>query len=114
MLDCAQQAVSRWMFPVQVTCESPAVKVQEKEKSYGLLSYMVYTVSLADPRVPSQGSLSTSLTVSSPMTDQSITIPVTVIYLADRTTAPMRCKFSSALCVPKETFSFSDVNEVNS
>uniref|UniRef100_A0A8C3QCD3 Uncharacterized protein n=1 Tax=Geospiza parvula TaxID=87175 RepID=A0A8C3QCD3_GEOPR len=61
-----------------------------KEKSYGLPSYVVYTVSLADPRVPSQGSLSTTLTVSSPMTDQSITIPVTVIYLTDRTTAPIR------------------------
>uniref|UniRef100_A0A8U7MBZ1 Nucleoporin 210 n=1 Tax=Corvus moneduloides TaxID=1196302 RepID=A0A8U7MBZ1_CORMO len=69
---------------------SPAVKVLEKEKSHGLPSYVVYTVSLADPRVPSQGSLSTTLTVSSPMTDQSISIPVTVIYLSDRTTAPMR------------------------
>uniref|UniRef100_A0A8C3NI91 Uncharacterized protein n=1 Tax=Geospiza parvula TaxID=87175 RepID=A0A8C3NI91_GEOPR len=62
---------------LEVKCESPAVKVLEKEKSYGLPSYVVYTVSLADPRVPSQGSLSTTLTVSSPMTDQSITIPVT-------------------------------------
>uniref|UniRef100_A0A8C5TEY0 Nucleoporin 210 n=1 Tax=Malurus cyaneus samueli TaxID=2593467 RepID=A0A8C5TEY0_9PASS len=79
---------------LEVKCESPAVKVLEKEKSYGLPSYVVYTVSLADPRVPSQGSLSTSLTVSSPMTDQSTTIPVTVIYLADRTTAPMRYEAS--------------------
>ncbi|KFO60925.1 Nuclear pore membrane glycoprotein 210, partial [Corvus brachyrhynchos] len=75
---------------LEVKCESPAVKVLEKEKSHGLPSYVVYTVSLADPRVPSQGSLSTTLTVSSPMTDQSISIPVTVIYLSDRTTAPMR------------------------
>ncbi|XP_039564493.1 nuclear pore membrane glycoprotein 210 [Passer montanus] len=75
---------------LEVKCESPAVKVLEKEKSYGLPSYVVYTVSLADPRVPSQGSLSTTLTVSSPLTDQSITIPVTVIYLTDRTTAPVR------------------------
>ncbi|KAF2976400.1 hypothetical protein EK904_003634 [Melospiza melodia maxima] len=75
---------------LEVKCESPAVKVLEKEKSYGLPSYVVYTVSLADPRVPSQGSLTTTLTVSSPMTDQSITIPVTVIYLTDRTTAPIR------------------------
>lgn len=96
----------RLVFPLQVKCESPAVKVLEKEKSYGLPSYVVYTVSLADPRVPSQGSLSTTLTVSSPMTDQSITIPVTVIYLTDRTTAPMRCKFISALHMPEETFSF--------
>ncbi|XP_068883797.1 nuclear pore membrane glycoprotein 210 [Aphelocoma coerulescens] len=75
---------------LEVKCESPAVKVLEKEKSRGLPSYVVYSVSLADPRVPSQGSLSTTLTVSSPMTDQSISIPVTVIYLSDRTTAPMR------------------------
>lgn len=109
-----QQSVPGWMFPVQVKCEPPAVKVLEKEKSYGLPSYVVYTVSLADPRVPSQGSLSSSVTVSSPMTDQSITIPVTVIYLTDRTTAPVRCKFSSALRMPAETFNFSDVYEVNS
>uniref|UniRef100_A0A8C0VXY7 Nucleoporin 210 n=1 Tax=Cyanistes caeruleus TaxID=156563 RepID=A0A8C0VXY7_CYACU len=82
--------VSEILDSLEVKCESPAVKVLEKEKYYGLPSYVVYTVSLADPRVPSQGSLSTTLTVSSPMTDQSITIPVTVIYLTDRTTAPMR------------------------
>ncbi|NWR58588.1 PO210 protein, partial [Bucorvus abyssinicus] len=75
---------------LEVKCGSPTVKAFEKEKSYGLPSYVVYTVSLSDPRVSSQGSLSTTLTVSSPMTDQSITIPVTVIYLADRTSAPVR------------------------
>uniref|UniRef100_A0A8B9TXM7 Nucleoporin 210 n=1 Tax=Anas platyrhynchos TaxID=8839 RepID=A0A8B9TXM7_ANAPL len=62
-----------------------SVLLEKKEKSYGLPSYVVYTVSLSDPRVSSQGTLSTTLTVSSPMTDQSITIPVTVIYLTDRT-----------------------------
>uniref|UniRef100_A0A663MKZ1 Nucleoporin 210 n=1 Tax=Athene cunicularia TaxID=194338 RepID=A0A663MKZ1_ATHCN len=75
---------------LEVKCGSPTVKAFEKEKSYGLPSYVVYTVSLSDPRVSSQGSLSTTLTVSSPMTDQSITIPVTVIYLTDRTSAPVR------------------------
>ncbi|NWS42125.1 PO210 protein, partial [Probosciger aterrimus] len=75
---------------LEVKCGSPTVKAFEKEKSYGLPSHVVYTVSLSDPRVSSQGSLSTTLTVSSPMTDQSITIPVTVIYLTDRTSAPMR------------------------
>ncbi|XP_066051848.1 nuclear pore membrane glycoprotein 210 isoform X2 [Chamaea fasciata] len=79
---------------LEVKCESPAVKVLEKEKSYGVPSYVVYTVSLADPRVPSQGSLSTTLTVSSPMTDQTLTIPVTVIYLTDRITAPIRYEAS--------------------
>ncbi|NXX77107.1 PO210 protein, partial [Urocolius indicus] len=65
---------------LEVKCGSTAVKVFEKEKSYGLPSYTVYTVSLTDPRVPSQAALSTTLTVSSPLTDQSITIPVTVVY----------------------------------
>lgn len=111
---CCPSSLFRLDVPVQVKCESPAVKVLEKEKSYGLPSYVVYTVSLADPRVPSQGSLSTTVTVSSPMTDQSITIPVTVIYLTDRTTAPIRCKFSSAFLMPEETFSFSGVYEVKS
>ncbi|NXX11332.1 PO210 protein, partial [Podargus strigoides] len=75
---------------LEVTCGSPTVKAFVKEKSYGLPSYVVYTVSLSDPRVSSQGSLSTTLTLSSPMTDQFITIPVTVIYLTDRTSAQVR------------------------
>uniref|UniRef100_A0A8C3LJL7 Nucleoporin 210 n=1 Tax=Chrysolophus pictus TaxID=9089 RepID=A0A8C3LJL7_CHRPC len=75
---------------LEVKCGSPMVKAFEKEKSYGLPSYIVYTISLSDPRVSSQGSLSTALTVSSPVTDQTITIPVTVIYLTDRTSAPVR------------------------
>lgn len=88
-------------FHRQVKCGSPAVKAFEKEKSYGLPSYVVYTVSLSDPRVSSQGFLSTTLTVSSPMTDQSITIPVTVIYSTDRTSAPVRRKFISRLHMPE-------------
>ncbi|NXA45266.1 PO210 protein, partial [Nothocercus julius] len=75
---------------LEVKCGSPVVKAFKKEKSYGLPSYVVYTVSLSDPRVSSQGSLSTALTISSSMTDQSITIPVTVIYLTDRTSAQVR------------------------
>ncbi|NWQ80120.1 PO210 protein, partial [Columbina picui] len=72
---------------LEVKCGSPTVKVFEKEKSYGLPSYVVYTVSLADPRLSSQGPLSTTLSVSSSLTDQSVTIPVTVIYLTDRTSS---------------------------
>ncbi|NWI14714.1 PO210 protein, partial [Crypturellus soui] len=75
---------------LEVKCESPMVKAFKKEKSYGLPSYVVYTVSLSDLRVSSQGSLSTTLTISSAMTDQSITIPVTVIYLTDRSSAQVR------------------------
>ncbi|NWX41258.1 PO210 protein, partial [Steatornis caripensis] len=75
---------------LEVKCESPTVKAFEKEKSYELPSYVVYTVTLSDPGVPSQRPLSTTLTVSSPMTDQSIAIPVTVIHLTDRTSVSMR------------------------
>lgn len=95
-----KQSISGFFFFFffwQVKCGSPMVKALEKEKSYGLPSYVVYTVSLSDPRVSSQGTLSTTLTVSSPMTDQSITIPITVIYLTDRTSAPVRRKLISRL-----------------
>ncbi|XP_028574807.2 nuclear pore membrane glycoprotein 210 [Podarcis muralis] len=63
---------------------SPLVVAFEKERSYGLPSYVTYTVSLSDPRLASKGSLSTTLTISSTGTDQSITIPVTMLYVSDR------------------------------
>ncbi|XP_010082216.1 PREDICTED: nuclear pore membrane glycoprotein 210-like, partial [Pterocles gutturalis] len=75
---------------LEVKCGSPALKAFEKERFYGLPSYAVYTVSLSDPGASSQGSLSATLAIFSPVTDQSITIPVTVIYLTDRTSAPVR------------------------
>ncbi|XP_009894670.2 nuclear pore membrane glycoprotein 210-like [Dryobates pubescens] len=91
---------------LEVKCGSPAVKVLEKEKSSGLPSYAVYTVSLSDPGVSRQQSLSTTLTVSSPITDQSIAIPVTLMYLSDRSRAPLKRKFTSRLCKPEETSNF--------
>lgn len=56
----------------------------EKEKSLGLPSFITYTVSISDPTAGSQGPLSTALTFSSPMTNQAITIPVTVAFVMDR------------------------------
>ena len=56
----------------------------QKEKSSGLPSFVTYTVSVSDPAAGSQGPLSTSLTFSSPMTSQAITIPVTVAFVMDR------------------------------
>ncbi|KAH0630096.1 hypothetical protein JD844_012725 [Phrynosoma platyrhinos] len=70
---------------LEVKLGSPVVVAFEKEKSYGLPSYVTYTVALSDPRLASRGSLSTMLTVSSTVTDQSITIPVTIIFVSDRT-----------------------------
>lgn len=68
------------------------VVISEKDRSYGLPSYITYTVRLSDPRLSSKGSLSTMLTITSRVTDQSFTIPVTMIYVSDRTMS-MKCKF---------------------
>ncbi|XP_072454357.1 nuclear pore membrane glycoprotein 210 isoform X2 [Notamacropus eugenii] len=69
---------------LEVKSGSPAVVAFVKEKSYGLPSFVTYTVSISDPIVLSQRSSSTTLTISSPMTDQSITLPVTMVYITDR------------------------------
>ena len=63
---------------------SPAVLAFMKEKSLGLPSFVTYTVGIADPAAGSQGPLSTTLTFSSPSTDQAVTIPVTVAFVMDR------------------------------
>ncbi|KAM5333339.1 nuclear pore membrane glycoprotein 210 [Glossophaga mutica] len=69
---------------LEVKSRSPAVLAFEKEKSLGLPSFVTYTVSLSDPAAGSQGPLSTTLTISSPLTSQAITIPVTVAFVMDR------------------------------
>ncbi|XP_028906828.1 nuclear pore membrane glycoprotein 210 [Ornithorhynchus anatinus] len=69
---------------LEVKSGSPMVVAFAKEKSYGLPSFVTYTVSISEPTVTSQGSLSTLLTISSPLTDQSITIPVTMIYVEEK------------------------------
>ncbi|XP_045707353.1 nuclear pore membrane glycoprotein 210 isoform X2 [Phyllostomus hastatus] len=69
---------------LEVKSRSPAVLAFEKEKSLGLPSFVTYTVSLSDPAAGSQGPLSTTLTFSSPLTSQAITIPVTVAFVMDR------------------------------
>nr|XP_020654120.1 nuclear pore membrane glycoprotein 210 isoform X2 [Pogona vitticeps] len=69
---------------LEVKSGSPLVVAWEKDRSYGLPSYVTYTVSLSDPRLASRGSLSTILTITSTATDQSIAIPVTMMYVSDR------------------------------
>ncbi|XP_044919308.1 nuclear pore membrane glycoprotein 210 isoform X2 [Mustela putorius furo] len=69
---------------LEVKSGSPAVLAFEKEKSLGLPSFITYTVGVSDPIAGSQGPLSTALTFSSPMTNQAITIPVTVAFVMDR------------------------------
>ncbi|XP_043934036.1 nuclear pore membrane glycoprotein 210 isoform X1 [Protopterus annectens] len=67
---------------LEVKSGSPVLVCQEKEKSYTEPSNVVYTVSISDPRLVSQGPLSTSIVISSPLSDQSVTIPVTVMKVA--------------------------------
>uniref|UniRef100_A0A7N5KGU2 Nucleoporin 210 n=2 Tax=Ailuropoda melanoleuca TaxID=9646 RepID=A0A7N5KGU2_AILME len=69
---------------LEVKSGSPAVLAFEKEKSLGLPSFITYTVGISDPAAGSQGPLSTALTFSSPLTNQAITIPVTVAFVMDR------------------------------
>lgn len=69
---------------LEVKSGSPAVLAFVKEKSLGLPSFVTYTVGISDPTAGSQGPLSTTLTFSSPTTNQAITIPVTVAFVMDR------------------------------
>ncbi|EDL91358.1 nuclear pore membrane glycoprotein 210 [Rattus norvegicus] len=69
---------------LEVRSGSPAVLASVKEKSFGLPSFITYTVGVLDPTAGSQGPLSTALTFSSPATNQAITIPVTVAFVLDR------------------------------
>ncbi|DAA16796.1 TPA: nucleoporin 210 [Bos taurus] len=69
---------------LEVKSGSPAVLAFVKEKSLGLPSFVTYTVGISDPAAGSQGPLSTTLTFSSPSTDQAVTIPVTVAFVMDR------------------------------
>lgn len=68
---------------LEVKSGSPAVLAFEKEKSFGLPSFVTYTVGLSDPVAGSQGPLSTTVTFSSPTTSQAVTIPVTVVFVMD-------------------------------
>ncbi|KAM6468057.1 nuclear pore membrane glycoprotein 210 isoform 2-T2 [Liasis olivaceus] len=70
---------------LEVRSSSPMVVTFERNRSYGLPSYVTYTVSLSDPELASKADLDTTLTISSTMTDQSIAIPVTITYVSDRT-----------------------------
>ncbi|XP_062969977.1 nuclear pore membrane glycoprotein 210 [Cynocephalus volans] len=69
---------------LEVKSGSPAVLAFVKEKSVGPPSFITYMVGISDPAAGSQGPLSTTLTFSSPRTNQGIIIPVTVAFVMDR------------------------------
>ncbi|XP_036388992.1 nuclear pore membrane glycoprotein 210 isoform X2 [Megalops cyprinoides] len=72
---------------LEVTSSSTAVVVQEKEVSQGQPSFARFRVSLADPRLPVQGTTSAVISITSPSTDQPLLLPVTIIPVADQGTA---------------------------
>ncbi|KAG8429567.1 hypothetical protein GDO86_019818, partial [Hymenochirus boettgeri] len=57
----------------------PVITVYLKERSHGTPSFVTYEVGVTDVSVLSQGSLSTTLTVSCRLSDQTITVPVQLI-----------------------------------
>ncbi|XP_078065799.1 nuclear pore membrane glycoprotein 210 [Mustelus asterias] len=71
---------------LEVKPGSPLIIIQEKEKFYGLQSYVKFTVTLSDTRLISQGPMSTTLVISNAMTDQSVSIPVKVLHVSDKST----------------------------
>ncbi|MGH0139636.1 UNVERIFIED_CONTAM: hypothetical protein FKN15_027642, partial [Acipenser sinensis] len=85
--DVTVYGASEILSNLEVKSETSLVIVQEKESSSGPPSFVKYTVSITDSRLVSRGAVSTRLTISSPLTEQSIIIPVTVIHVADRSTA---------------------------
>ncbi|KAM5147759.1 nuclear pore membrane glycoprotein 210 [Mantella aurantiaca] len=61
---------------LEVKPESSIITVFQKEKYAGVPSSVTYEVGIADVQVLNQGFLSTSLTISSYMSDQAINIPI--------------------------------------
>ncbi|XP_028679797.1 nuclear pore membrane glycoprotein 210 [Erpetoichthys calabaricus] len=72
---------------LEVKSSSPHIVVLEKETSYATPSFVKYTVSMSDPRLLTQSDLSAGIAVSSPLTEQSIIVPVTLTHASDRSTA---------------------------
>ncbi|MBN3325349.1 PO210 protein, partial [Atractosteus spatula] len=72
---------------LEVTSSSPVIVINKKEVSDGFPSFVKFTVSISDPRLITQGAMSARISISSPLNDQSIIIPVTAIHVTDRSTA---------------------------
>lgn len=69
---------------LEVTPGSSLIVVKEKEKIFGSHCYVKLAVSLSDIRFISHGPISTTLDISNSMTDQSMTLPVKVLYISDK------------------------------
>ncbi|KAG2470429.1 PO210 protein, partial [Polypterus senegalus] len=80
---------------LEVKSGSPLIDIRQKETSYGIPSFVKYSISMSDSRLLTQGEVSTGISISSPLTEQSIIIPVTVIHAADGSTAMQQSTLSS-------------------
>ncbi|XP_043563927.1 nuclear pore membrane glycoprotein 210 [Chiloscyllium plagiosum] len=71
---------------LEVKPGSPLIIIQEKEKSYGLQSYIKFTVTLSDTRLINQGPISTTLVITNSLTDQFLSVPVKILHAAEKST----------------------------
>ncbi|KAM9342143.1 nuclear pore membrane glycoprotein 210 isoform 2-T2 [Pholidichthys leucotaenia] len=67
---------------MEVVSTSPNIAVQEKKVHHGFPSFSKYTVIALDP----QAAGSAAISISSASSDQSLTIPVTLIHISDPST----------------------------
>ncbi|XP_068107947.1 nuclear pore membrane glycoprotein 210 [Hyperolius riggenbachi] len=61
---------------LEVKSESSVITVYQKERQTGPPSFVTYEVAISDVRVLNRGSLSTSITFSNYLSDQTVTVPV--------------------------------------
>ncbi|XP_072277334.1 nuclear pore membrane glycoprotein 210 [Pyxicephalus adspersus] len=73
---------------LEVKVESSIVTVYQKEKYMEVPNSVTYEVGIADVQVLNRGPLSTSLTISSYLSDQTINIPIRVIASTGPPNAP--------------------------
>ncbi|XP_075689920.1 nuclear pore membrane glycoprotein 210 [Rhinoderma darwinii] len=73
---------------LEVKPEFPVVTVHRKEQSSGVPTFVTYEVGITDMQVLSQGSLSTSLFISSSMSDQTINVPIRLMAATGPVNAP--------------------------
>ncbi|XP_069823220.1 nuclear pore membrane glycoprotein 210 [Dendropsophus ebraccatus] len=73
---------------LEVKTGSPLVTVYRKEKSYGVPSFVTYEVGITDAQALHQGPLSTSLSVSSYLSDQTIDVPIRLMAVTGPINVP--------------------------
>ncbi|XP_066452545.1 nuclear pore membrane glycoprotein 210 [Eleutherodactylus coqui] len=76
---------------LEVNTASPVVTVYRKERSSGVSSFVIYEVGIADMQALNHGSLSTSISFSSYMSEQTIEVPIRLMAV----TGPLNVPYSA-------------------